>query len=91
MTITFKIEANESIETFDRYISRSEIRLSDAASDFIAGTMTEIKEITLEVMANLMQQVAASGLPEVAMELAGIFSDIARELMRGRRCSLQGC
>lgn len=44
--------------------------------------------ITLDAIAAIMETVAASGLPNAALELAGTFSEIARELMRGRKCQV---
>jgi len=79
----------DSSISYDRYVAKTEFRLSAQASALVGPALTSREELTFDVLALSMEKSANAGLPEVAVELAGIFSEIAKELMRGRSCTAE--
>lgn len=75
--------------SYDRYVAQTEYRLSALASELVGTALTSSGELTIDVLAQSMEQAAIAGLPDVAIELAGTFSAIAKELMRGRSCTAE--
>ncbi len=75
--------------SYDRYVAKTEFRLSELASELVGTSLTSTGELTLDILAQSMEQTAKAGLPDIAIELAETFSEIAKELMRGRSCTAE--
>lgn len=87
--IKITVRTEGSSMSYDRYVAPTEFRLSDQASNLVGSTLTSVEELTIDVLAQSMEQTTIAGLPDVAIELAGTFSEITKELMRGRSCSAE--
>ena len=70
-------------------MAQTEFRLSEQASELVGAALTSVEALTIDVLAQSMERTAIAGLPDVAIELAGTFSEIAKELMRGRSCTAE--
>ncbi|MDG1207614.1 MAG: hypothetical protein P8Q48_01695 [Paracoccaceae bacterium] len=75
--------------SYDRYVAKTEFRLSEEASELVGPALTSVEALTIDVLEQSMERTAIAGLPDVAIELAGTFSEIAKELMRGRSCTAE--
>ena len=70
----------------DRAPGFDAIPLSADASALYYQAVDKIGAVTLEDLATLVEAAARISAPAIAMEIAGMASNVARELMRGRSC-----
>ncbi|MEL7464880.1 MAG: hypothetical protein AAFN79_12475 [Pseudomonadota bacterium] len=84
--VTICLIAADAATTSDRAPGFSEIPLSTDASAVYHQALERSRRLTLEDLATLVEAAARSAAPQIAMEIAGMASDVARELMRGRHC-----
>lgn len=84
--VTFRLIDAGAHHAPDRAPGFDAISLSAEASALYNRIIARLGAVTIEDLATLAETAARNAAPAVAMEIAGMASAVARELMRGRRC-----
>lgn len=88
--VSITLDPGAAPSTPDRAPAFSRIDLSpEAAALFIAEMAADAREISLETLARISARAAAASAV-IAIEIAGVATAVAREIMRGRRCVVSG-
>ena len=86
--LTLTLRASHQGSNLDRAPAFESIPVAGEAAARIRAALEPGGEVSLGALGRLVQDAAQTASAEIAMELAGIASTIAREIMRGRRCEV---